>query len=274
MKFQIFFFVILSLILSIVQGKTWLRADGNSSNTYNLLNSVLGGTAYEVPDCAHGSYGPHITQRVDTTLNVPIFAFHAHVAEDKEGCSMTGDRQRVEIKTYNPSPNELKGFSGETVTLSWNFRLNSQLQPSTKFFHIHQIKAKGGDDSSPIMTITPRIRSGTNVLEITYTDGNGASPRVIKSDALSIFAGKWVHAREELTYSQNGKYSLVLSRTDNGQQLMAVTENNINLWRNGAEFVRPKWGIYRSLLESNLLRDEHVLFNDFCFAKGTSDKCT
>lgn len=259
-------------LVSLSEGKTWLRADGHSDNTYNLLNSVLGGTAYEVPDCAHPAYGPHITQHVDTTLNIPVFNFNIHVSPDNDGCSFF-DKQRVEIKTYGPSPSALKGFENEIVTLSWNFRLNSQFQPSSKFTHIHQIKAKGGDDGSPIMTMSPRIRGGNKILEIIYLEPSG-SYKVLKSDDLSLFAGKWVHAVEQLTYSKKGKYSLVLSRLDNGQELMTVTENNINLWRDGNEFIRPKWGIYRSLMESTALRDEHVFFNDFCFSKGANDKCT
>jgi hypothetical protein len=44
------------------------------------------------------------------------------------------------------------------------------------------------------------------------------------------------------------------------------------MWRGDATFNRPKWGIYRSLNSSNYLRDETVLFSDFCIAKG-SDIC-
>ena len=34
-------------------------------------------------------------------------------------------------------------------------------------------------------------------------------------------------------------------------------------WRPGGEFVRPKWGVYRSLVFSEDLRDEEVLFSYF-----------
>jgi hypothetical protein len=39
----------------------------------------------------------------------------------------------------------------------------------------------------------------------------------------------------------------------------------------GSTFVRPKWGIYRSLNNPSYLRDEAVLFQYFCLAKGTDD---
>lgn len=45
------------------------------------------------------------------------------------------------------------------------------------------------------------------------------------------------------------------------------------MWICGANtFIRPKWGIYRSLLDRGRLRDESVRFVDFCLAKG-SDSC-
>lgn len=268
----VFTIFVIAILTPFSNGKTWLRADGRSDDTYSLLDSVLGGTSYEVPDCSHSGYGPHITQRTDTELNRPVFAFHAHVSQDSDRC-INYDRQRVEIKTYDPSPSSLKGYQGETVTLSWNFRLNSQFQASSKFTHIHQIKAKGGDDSMPLITLTPRKKGSSNVLEIIYVGRDGQNV-ILKSDDLSKFAGKWVHAVEELTYSKNGKYSLVLTRTDNGQHIMTVTNSNIDLWRDNTEFIRPKWGIYRSLGEASSLRDEHVYFDNFCLAKGTSDKCT
>jgi len=40
----------------------------------------------------------------------------------------------------------------------------------------------------------------------------------------------------------------------------------------GAGFIRPKWGIYRSLIQASELRDEQMHFNNFCIAKAP-DKC-
>lgn len=35
------------------------------------------------------------------------------------------------------------------------------------------------------------------------------------------------------------------------------------MWKTKAQFLRPKWGIYRSLKHADELRDEQVLFADF-----------
>lgn len=109
-----------------------------------------------VPDCGHSSQ--HITQQTDSELGIPIFVFHSHVNTDSDRCQIF-DRVRTEIKTYDPSPNQFKGFQGDSVSYSWDVRLNSAFQPSTAFTHIFQVKAVGGDDSQPLITITPRLKS-------------------------------------------------------------------------------------------------------------------
>lgn len=59
-----------------------------------------------------------------------------------------------------------------------------------------------------------------------------------------------------------------MKRRDNDQPLMSYTNNNIEMWRAGNEFLRPKWGIYRSLNNRVNLRDEFVYFNNICLAKN------
>ena len=57
--------------------QVYLFADG-VSDTYTLINSVLGGTAEEVPDCSHPDFGPHITQAFDSELGTYAFVFSIH----------------------------------------------------------------------------------------------------------------------------------------------------------------------------------------------------
>lgn len=60
-------FVFACIIYAAVGQSTYLVADGNSLGTYSLLNRVLGGTAYEVPDCGHPIQ--HITQQLDPGIS-------------------------------------------------------------------------------------------------------------------------------------------------------------------------------------------------------------
>jgi hypothetical protein len=254
-----------------LQAQVTLRADG-PGNTYELINSALGGTAEEVPDCSHPDFGRHITEEFDNVLGKYVFVFYIHVTPDNDRCTAL-DRQRNEIKTYDPSPAYVKGFYGDTCSFRWKFKLDAGFQPSPNFTHIHQIKAGDGTDAdSPIMTITPRSASPERI-EIIYTAPTGSNGSGTKATAnLSSFKGQWVEAFERVLYTTNGTYQLTLTRLIDGFVLLSYTNNNLNLWRGDATFNRPKWGIYRSLNSSNYLRDEQVRFADFCIAKG-NDIC-
>lgn len=94
---------------------------------------------------------------------------------------------------------------------------------------------------------------------------------VVASTELTRFKGVWVEAYEKLTYSFNGSYSLELRNLVTGDLLFSYANPDIDLWRNGTTFTRPKWGIYRSLLRQEYLRDEQVLYDRFCLAKGADD---
>ena len=246
----------------------YLIADGQTE-TYTLISNVLGGNPIEHPDCGHPDFGPHITQEWDGDLEKHSFVFYIHVAPDNDRCQ-NFDRQRNEIKTYSSSPEYLKGFLGEAVTYRWRFKLDDGFQPSSNFTHIHQLKDVGGNISSPIITLTPRIGSPDR-LEIGHKDSSGVST-VVATAPLEPFRGVWVEAYERMTYGHDGSYSIELRDLSTGALLLAHDDPKIDLWRFGAAFVRPKWGIYRSLKSQAYLRDEQVRFDRFCLAKG-SDVC-
>ncbi len=267
---RVLLFSVLALLSSTAPlfAQRFVIADG-VTDTYTLINSTLGGNAIESPDCIHPEFGPHITQAFDSDLGKASFIFHMHVTPDNDRC-VAFDRQRNEIKTYGPSPDYLKGFFGDSVTFRWRFKLDAGFQPSPNFTHIHQIKAGDGPDAgAPIITLTPR--AGTpEALQIIHVD-SGATSTVVASTELTPLKGIWVEAYETLTYSFNGTYSIELRDLGTGTLLLSYSSSNIDLWRNGTTFVRPKWGIYRSLLSQSYLRDETVRFDRFCLAKGVDD---
>jgi len=246
-----------------------LRADG-PGNTYELIESVLGsGTAGEVPDCAHASFGRHITEVFDSQLNKNVFVFHIHVTPDNDRCNGSTDRQRNEIKTQSSSPANVKGSLNETVTYRWKFKLDAGFIPTSNFCHIHQIKAGDGDDGAPIITITPRA-GNPQKLQIIHSTGSGGTGGEIHSVDLSSFKGVWVEVFEKIKYSTSGSYQVVIKRVSDGATLLSYSNSNINMWRDGTTFCRPKWGIYRSLNSISQLRDEQVRFADFCIAEGNA----
>jgi hypothetical protein len=239
-----------------------LKSDG-PGNTYELINSVLapGNEAVEHPECIHKSFGRHIAEVWDDELKENVFEFYSHVTPDNDRCEKV-DRQRVEIKTYEPSPANLIGTSGETVTYKWKFRLPIGFQPSSNFTHLHQIKAVGGLQDSPIFTITAR-KAKENQLIVIHNNEN-----TLASADLSKFEGAWVEITEKIKIGNNGAYSISIKKIKNGQELLSFKSDNIVTIRPNNDFIRPKWGIYRSLKKLEDLRDEAVRFNDFSIKEG------
>src|SRR4030095_15959777 len=80
------------------QGLT-LKADGPGA-TYELIASAFGGDPLEDPDCAHPSFGRHVSETFDPALHTNVFVFTIHVTPDNDRCNGSTDRQRNEIKTY------------------------------------------------------------------------------------------------------------------------------------------------------------------------------
>ncbi|MFD0861593.1 T9SS type A sorting domain-containing protein [Sungkyunkwania multivorans] len=261
MRRPLLHFAFFLLSATFVQAQVTLDADG-AGNTYELINSVLapGYDAVEVPDCGHTTFGRHIEETFDATLNTDVFRFIAHVTPDNDRC-INFDRQRVEIKTYNQSPDNLKAVQGETVVYTWKFKIDANFQPSSSFTHIHQIKSVGGPYASiPMITLTLR-KASPDRLELRYTPTN--SQTTIDQAALSLFKGFWIEVTETIAYDDAGSYSIELKRVSDGQVLLDHSNNNMDTWQDGASFARPKWGIYRSLNNPADLRDEEMFFANF-----------
>ncbi len=72
-----------------------------SYDAYAEIVSVFGTASYEVPDCGHPVR--HITVVDDVQLNSKVLGFTLHVALDNDRC-LYYDRQRTEIKVFEPSP--------------------------------------------------------------------------------------------------------------------------------------------------------------------------
>lgn len=190
-----------------------LRVADGTTDTYRLIDGVLGGDAVETPDCRHPAFGPHITQAADAALGKSVFVFHAHVTPDDDRCGAT-DRQRVEIKTYGPSPDYLKAFPGDTTTYRWRFRLDEGFRPSPNFTHVHQLEAGDGDDDAPIVTLTPRAGTPER-MQLIHVGSTGASTTVVSAD-LAPFRGAWVEAHERVTWGAHGTYSIEVRRLSAG----------------------------------------------------------
>lgn len=244
-----------------LEAQATLTADG-PGDTYELIASVLapGYTPIEVPDCSHHHFGRHIDEIFDSELNAYVFRFYIHKSDDTDRCRKF-DRQRTEIKTYDKSPDSLLGVMGETVRYTWKFKLDAGFQPSYSFTHIHQLKAVGGPEAHvPLFTLTLR-KGSPDKMELRYAE---TTTQVTLSQlALDSLRGRWVEVTETITYGEPGSYEIQIQRVDNGSTLFSYQNNSLRTWKTNADFIRPKWGIYRSLNDAGNLRDEIVRFADF-----------
>jgi len=238
-----------------------LDADG-PGNTYELITSVLApeNDPIEVPDCNHTEFGRHIDELFDNELNTNVFRFFIHVSPDNDRCK-NFDRQRNEIKTYDKSPDNLLGVENEKVVYKWKFKLALGFQSSPNFTHLHQLKSVGGAlESMPMYTLTAR-KGSPDQLELRYAETD--KQITLTETDLTPLIGSWLDVTETISYGQSGSYEIEIKRVGDGQVLFSYSNAAIKNWRSGADFVRPKWGIYRSLNNAQDLRDEAVLFANF-----------
>jgi hypothetical protein len=244
-----------------------LSADG-AGNTYELIESKNFGV--ENPDCKH--HVRHIREVFDAELHEWVFAFDIHRNLDDDRCGAT-DRQRVEIKTSPVGTPEQQLTKGETAHYRWKFKLPAGFQPSPSFTHIHQIKAENGDDDAPILTISARAGS-PDMLEVIHVAPQGQSGSGVKAKTqLAPFIDTCVEAYVRILNNDAGSIEVVLKRLSDGKTLLSWTSGTLDTWRVGASYNRGKWGIYRSLNNAAYLRDETVLFADWCVSESGASAC-
>ena len=268
-------FIITATALLLLFFKTPLRAQVTLSATgsgtaYDLIDDK--GFGNENPDCGHTSFGPHVTQVFDNDLNKYVFVFHSHIVADDDRCG-SDDRVRMEIKGGSGSPADMQHTQGQTAYYRWKFKLDANFVPGSRFCHIFQIKAIEGDAGAPLVTITPRGGSPEK-MQIIHSSGEGSGGLgTVKEVNLAPFKGNWVEAYVKYKSSEGsaGTFEITLTRVSDGLVLLSYTNNSLDMWREGADYNRGKWGVYRG--KSDNLRDEQVRFNDFCITESNASLC-
>jgi len=279
MKNTIFYGIALAMTSFAANAQVTLNADGpDGAGTYELITKALApGTengAVEAPDAIHPSFGRHITEVFDNDLKKYVFEFNLHVTNtppDNEPVKGKTDRQRVEIKSFEPSPDNLKGTTGETVQYKWRFKIPKGFKPTKDFTHIHQIKAVDGDAGNPLFTLTLRkMTNGSNKLELIYVKDEAT--KLIKYQAidLSLLEGIWVEATETIKVGLKGTYTLTIKKVGDETVVMKYNNSNIQTIRATNSFIRPKWGMYRSLKDIANMKDETMRFSDFSIQELTT----
>ena len=245
-----------------------LSADGEGQvDTYDLIKNFAGPNPIESPDLYEVNHPgtPHIFESTDDDVgNHFVFVIHRDDDRDRDRLDIT-DRQRNEIKTYDKSEDAVKAYEGDIMIYRWKFKIESGISLTTRFSHFFQLKAVGGDDSMPIITLTGNVQSGDDGFEVRH------SPLTSTVDLARIerskVEGRWLTAYVRATFAEQGDFRMIILDEDAREVVFDISEQGLDMWRGtaGDHFVRPKWGIYRSLAEKDDLRatEEVVRFADF-----------
>jgi len=204
----------------------------------------------ESPDTDHKKPFRHIVEDVDYDVGAH-FVFLIHRDTDLDRGRV--DRQRMEIKVFDRSDNSLKARDRSTFTYTWRVKLGEGMTVSRKATHLFQLKAVGGDDQMPIVTLTGAKRPHGDRLELRHTRGDPSMTVLADTDWTSL-RNEWLEVRCQAAFGHHGSLAFTVTRP-NGTVVLDVTAKDIDLWRDG-EFVRPKWGIYRGLAEMAELRPD------------------
>lgn len=246
-----------------------LDADGDKVglDAYDLIRAFGGPNPIEAPDLYTVNHPDvwHIYEDFDPVIgNHFVFVIHRDIDMDRDRVEIT-DRQRNEIKTYSSSEEAVKGYEDETFVYTWKFRINESMEVSTRFTHLFQLKAVGGESSHPILTISGAERSGQDGIEVRYSPLQ--EDTILERNDWSMVTGEWLEAYCRVTFAEAGNLRLVVTRLRDGAVIFDIDEQDLDLWHgeDPSHFVRPKWGIYRSILDWDNLRpdEETVRFANF-----------
>ena len=245
-----------------------LAADGEGQvDTYDLIRNFAGPKPIEAPDLYAINHpgAPHIFEELDESIGDHfVFVIHRDDDRDRDRLDIT-DRQRNEIKTYDKSEDAVKAYEDEVMIYRWKFKIEPGISLTSRFSHFFQLKAVGGDDSQPMITLTGNVQSGDDGFEIRHSPLTGTVDLArVSRDKVE---GRWLTAYVRATFSQEGDFRMIIVDEVEREVIFDISEQGLDMWRGDApdHFVRPKWGIYRSLAEKESLRpdEEVVRFADF-----------
>ena len=69
--------------------------------------------------------------------------------------------------------------------------------------------------------------------------------------------------KEKIRFGLHGSYYLEIMSINTGNPIINYKNDTIHMWSENAIFIRPKWGLYRSLNEKSMMKDEVISYADF-----------
>lgn len=166
------------------------------------------------------------------------------------------DRQRNESKGMRKGNTIFKIQKDQTWRITYQMYMPSSLTATEKFSHIFQIKVP--DVGGPLVTMTLRERSGPKIEIWTREDDDTAT--LHSPVNLTPLQNKWIDVEWEVKASNSGGYLRWVLR-NGGNTVVDYRTEDVDMWRD-VNYLRPKWGIYRSV-ESSGLQNCYLLTRNY-----------
>lgn len=156
-----------------------------------------------------------------------------------------GDRQRTESKGMVQNGTALKMLNGQTWTISYEMFIPTTLHGTSRFTHIFQTKTPT-PDAGPWVTLSLTRNGGREMLQA-QADSTPGLP-VIASTPLAPLRNKWITIEWTLTIGASGSAKFTARNGTGAGAPVAVSGSRSHLSiPDLGDYVRPKWGIYRSV---------------------------
>jgi len=190
--------------------------------------------------------------------------YRFNIWKDDRDSTGGGDRQRTESKGMVANGSALKMKNNETWTISYEMFMPTTLHGTSRFSHIFQLKTPA-TNGGPWITLDPSRSGSTETLRARAYSTSGA-PDIAKTN-LAPLRNKWITI--EWTFKIGPKGTARFALRDGGTTVVDHTLSNVNVPDQG-DYVRPKWGIYRSVQSaSSDILDTYLLIRNYKAYKGT-----
>jgi hypothetical protein len=180
------------------------------------------------------------------------------IYKDDRDSTGGGDRQRTESKGMVQGGKVLKMHNNETWRIAYELFMPTTLHGTSHFTHIFQLKTPA-TNGGPWVTLS-LSRSGSGERLHLAADSTSGAPD-IGSTNLAPLRNKWISV--ELTFKIGPKGTGRLVVRDGSTLVVDSSRSGLNIPDQG-DYVRPKWGIYRSVKSaSSDIIDTHLLIRNY-----------
>jgi hypothetical protein len=168
------------------------------------------------------------------------------------------DRQRTEVKGMVAGGRPLKMTNGQTWRITYEMFMPATLHGTSHFTHIFQLKTPA-TNGGPWVTMSLSRSGSAERLRLRAFSTPGSPD--IGSTNLAPLREKWISVELTFTIGPRGTGRLLIR--DGGSVVVDSSRAGVNI-PDQNDYVRPKWGIYRSIQSaSSDIIDTHLLFRNF-----------